>query len=74
MAPNNLDFFLTVLIIVMKFAVHNAIGGFEIFGSEIVWVKKTVKWVVLPSKSSLATIKQVSKSFTKNLKIDRKFP
>ena len=50
------------------------IGGFEIFGSEIVWVQKPVKWVVLPSKSSLATIKQVSKSFTKNLKIDRKFP
>ena len=33
------------------------IGGFEIFGSEIVWVQKPVKWVVLPSKSSLATIK-----------------
>ena len=50
------------------------IGGFEIFGLEILRVKKMMKWVVLPSKSSLATIKQVSKSFTKNLKIDRKFP
>ena len=26
------------------------------------------KWVVLPSKSSLATLRQVSKSFTKNVK------
>ena len=30
-----------------------------IFGPEIVWLQKPVKWVVLPLKSSLATIKQV---------------
>ena len=35
---------------------------FGIFSSETVWVSKPVKWVVLSSKSSLATIKQVSKS------------
>ena len=33
---------------------------FGIFGPEIVWLQKPVKWVVLPFKSSLATIKQVS--------------
>ena len=47
--------------------------GFGIFGLEIVWVQKLVKWVILPSKYSLATVKQVSKRFTKKVKY-RKFP
>ena len=33
---------------------------FGIFGPETVWLQKPVKWVVLPFKSSLAFIKQVS--------------
>ena len=35
-------------------------AGFKIFGPEIELVKKPVKCVVLPFKSSLTTIKQVS--------------